>query len=223
MELFTELSKHPEDLETLQSRIGLHPRSAHDFFDALVALKFLERREGMYYNTPSTDFFLDKRKPSYIGGVLEMANHRLYPFWGNLTTALRAAIPQSEIQDGGPDPFVALYADPARLKEFLQAMTGVSRGANMAIAREFSWNNYRTAVDVGTAQGDLITQVALANPHIQGIGFDLPQVGPIFEDYVEANGLSGRVKFSPGSFFDDPPPKADVVMRAPFCTTWISK
>ena len=72
MELFTELAKHPEDLETLQGRLGLHPRSARDFFDALVSLKFLERRDGRYYNTPSTDIFLDKRKPSYIGGVLEM-------------------------------------------------------------------------------------------------------------------------------------------------------
>src|ERR1700746_3237770 len=82
MELFTELAKHPEDLETLQARLGLHPRSARDFLDALVALKFLERREGKYFNTPSTDFFLDKHKPSYIGGILEMANFRLYPFWG---------------------------------------------------------------------------------------------------------------------------------------------
>ena len=133
-----------------------------------MALKFLERRDGTYYNTPSTDFFLDKRKPSYIGGILEMANHRLYPFWGHLTTALRTGLPQNETKDGGPDPFAALYADPARLKEFLQAMTGVSHGANLAIARKFPWKNYQTAVDVGTAQGDLITQVALANPHIRG-------------------------------------------------------
>ena len=82
MGLFTELAKHPEDLKTLQGRLGLHPRSARDFLDTLVALKFLERREGKYHNTPSTDFFLDKRKPSYIGGILVMANHRLYPFWG---------------------------------------------------------------------------------------------------------------------------------------------
>src|SRR5215471_12895533 len=94
MEVFTELAKHPQDLETLRGRLGLHPRSARDFLDALVALKFLERREGKYYNTPSTDFFLDKRKPSYIGGILEMANHRLYPFWNHLTTALRTGLPQ---------------------------------------------------------------------------------------------------------------------------------
>jgi hypothetical protein len=219
MEVFTELAKHSEDLETLQGRLGLHPRGARDFLDTLVALKFLERRDGKYHNTPSTDFFLDKRKPSYIGGILEMANRRLYACWGNLTTALRTGLPQNETKDGS-NPFVALYADPAGLKEFLGAMTGVSRGANIAIGQKFPWTNYGSAVDIGTAQGDLITQVALANPHLRGIGFDLPEVAPVFEEYVEKNGLSDRVKFSPGSFFDHPLPKADVVMMGHILHDW---
>src|ERR1700733_4289134 len=112
LELFTELAKHPEDLATLQGRLGLHPRAARDFLDALVSLNFLERRDGRYYNSPSTDFFLDKRKPSYIGGVLEMANHRLYPFWGRLTAALRTGLPQNETRDGSPNLFGAIYAEP---------------------------------------------------------------------------------------------------------------
>jgi hypothetical protein len=220
MELFTELAKHPEPLPELSARLGLHPRSAHDFLDALVALKFLERRDGTYYNTPSTDLFLDKRKPSYIGGILEMANHRLYPFWANLTTALRTGLPQNEASNGDADPFTALYADPERLRGFLKSMTGISRGANMAIAKQFPWANYKSAVDVGTAQGDLISQVAIANPHIAGTGFDLPAVGPIFEDYVASNGLNGRVQFRPGSFFDAPIPTADVVMMGHILHDW---
>jgi len=220
LELFTELAKHPSDLETLQGRLRLHSRSAQDFLDALVALKFLERREGRYYNTPATDLFLDKRKPSYIGGILEMANNRLYPFWSHLTTALRTGLPQNEVREGNPNPFEAIYAEPARLKEFLKAMTGVSRGANLAIARRFPWSKYRTAVDVGTVQGDLITQVALANPHLEGTGFDLPEVGPIFEEYVEKNGLTGRVKFVPGSFMEQPLPKADVIMMGHILHDW---
>jgi hypothetical protein len=220
MGLFTELANHPADLETLQGRLGLHQRSSRDFFDALVALKFLERRDGRYYNTPSTDFFLDKRKPSYIGGILEMANHRLYPFWNHLTAALRTGLPQNEIREGSPNPFAAIYAEPARLKEFLKSMSGISHAANLAIARQFPWSKYRTALDVGTAQGDLIAQVALANPHIQGIGFDLPEVGPTFEEFVEANGLSGRVKFIPGSFMDQPLPRADVIMMGHILHDW---
>ena len=220
MELFTELAKHPEPLPELSARLGLHPRSAHDFLDALVALHFLERRDGVYYNTPATDLFLDKRKPSYIGGILEMASNRLYTHWGNLTEGLRTGMAQNEARDGAPNPFIALYADPERLRGFLKAMTGISRGANVTIAKNFPWADYKSAVDVGTAQGDLISQVALANPHITGIGFDLPEVAPIFEDYVATNGLNGRVSFSPGSFFDAPIPNADVVMMGHILHDW---
>ena len=221
MELFTELAKHPATLDTLQGRLGLHPRSARDFFDALVALGFLVRDDdGIYRNTPATDLYLDKRKPSYLGGILEMCNHRLYRFWADLTEGLRTGQPQNEVKHGRPNLFEALYADPARLKEFLRAMTGLSRGANLAIAREFPWSQYKTVVDAGTAQGDLVTQIALANPHIEGIGFDLPEVGPIFEDYVAENGLAARVRFEQGSFFTDPLPKADVVTMGHILHDW---
>jgi hypothetical protein len=220
MEVFTELAKGPEDLKSLTGRLGLHPRSSRDFLDALVALGFLERNDGKYSNAPSTDFFLDKHKPSYVGGILEMANKRLFHHWGYLTTALRTGEQQNESAHGEPDIFAALYADPARLKGFLRAMTGISRGANMAIAARFPWDKYKSAADCGTAQGDLIVQIALKNPHIAGTGFDLPEVAPIFEDYVDANGLSSRVRFQFGSFFTDPLPKVDVILMGHVLHDW---
>lgn len=91
MELFTDLAKGPQSLESIRGRHGLHPRSARDFLDALVALGFLLRAGGEYSNTPATDTFLDKHKPSYIGGILEMANQRLYGHWNHLTEALGPA------------------------------------------------------------------------------------------------------------------------------------
>jgi hypothetical protein len=220
MGVFTELAKHPEDGESLRKRLGLHPRSAADFFDTLVALGFLRRVDGKYCNTPETDLFLDKRKPSYIGGMLEMANRRLYGFWAHLTEALRTGRPQNESRDGGTPMFEALYADPQRLEDFLKAMTGISHGANRAIAAKFEWGKYKTFVDVGTAQGDLAVQVALAHPHLSGAGFDLPEVEPIFETYVQQNGLGGRVRFTPGSFFTDELPSADVLMFGHILHDW---
>lgn len=220
MEVFTELAKHPENLDAVTGRLGLHPRGARDFLDALVALGFLTRDEnGRYANTAETDLFLDKRKPSYMGGILEMANHRLYPFWGGLTTALRTGEQQNEAK-AGDDMFAKLYADPAKLKEFLYAMSGVSRGANMAIANKFDWSGYGSFVDAGTAQGDLALQIATANPHLQGIGFDLPEVAPIFEDYIVSNGAADRVRFVGGNFFQDPLPKADVVLYGHILHDW---
>ena len=62
--------------------IAAQQRAALDFFDALVALGLLERTDSRYANTPATDLFLDRAKTSYIGGILEMFNSRLYGFWG---------------------------------------------------------------------------------------------------------------------------------------------
>ena len=218
--LFTELSRGPEAYEPLSGRLGLHPRSARDFLDALVALGFLTRSGDRYANTPETDLFLDRAKPSYVGGILEMANHRLYPFWGHLTEALRTGEPQNEVKSGNPSLFQTLYADPARLQQFLAAMTGISHGANMAIARAFPWKDYRTFVDVGTAQGDLASQIALANSHLQGQGFDLPEVAPIFEAYVERLGVTDRLRFVPGDFFTQALPNADVVLMGHILHDW---
>jgi hypothetical protein len=218
--VFTELAQQPGDLAGLRSRLGLHPRAAADFLDALVALGFLERQGGVYRNTLATDLFLDKRKPSYIGGALEMANNRLYLFWSHLTEGLRTGEIQNEAKHGGEDFFGVIYADPRRTREFLGAMSGISRGANIRIAQRFPWARYHSFADVGTAQGDLAVQIAKANPHLQGLGFDLDKAGPFFAEYIAENHLSGRLRFVAGDFFRDPLPQADVVLMGHILHDW---
>jgi hypothetical protein len=220
MELFTLLSGQPQELDSLRRRVGLHPRSARDFLDALVALGFLQRNGGVYANAPDSDLFLDKHKPSYIGGILEMANARLFRFWYSLTEGLRTGELQNEAKGGGVPFFEELYADPARLKQFAAAMSGISRGANMTIAAKVPWADYKTFADIGTAQGDTAVQIALTNPHLTGIGFDLPQVGPIFDEYVEQNGLTQRLSFAAGDFFTEELPAADVLVMGHILHDW---
>ena len=217
--VFSELAKGAQDGEALRERLNLHPRSARDFFDALVALGMLERRDGQYGNTPETDQFLDRAKPSYVGGILEMANARLYPFWGFLTEGLRSGEPQNEAKTGG-DLFAAIYADPALLRQFLRAMSGQNMGTAVAIAQKIPWQTHRTFVDVGTAQGAVPVQLARAHPHLTGGGFDLPPVGPIFEEYVAEAGLGDRLRFYAGDFFTDPLPAADVLIMGYILHDW---
>ena len=148
-----------------------------------------------------------------------MANDRLYPFFGALTEGLRTGQPQNEAK-GGDDFFGVLYQDPARLRQFASSMTGVSMGTARALARTFPWAKYRTFVDVGTAQGNLPVQLALAHDHLTGGGFDLPALAPIFADYVAAFGLGDRLRFSAGDFFVDPLPTADVLVMGNILGDW---
>ncbi len=217
--LFTELAKGPLTLDALTDRLHLHRRSARDFFDALVALGMLKRAGSRYANTPETAKYLDRTKPSYIGGILEMANARLYPFWGTLTDGLRTGKPQNEVKTGG-NFFGTLYADPQRLEGFLKAMTGLSLGSGRAIAKKFPWKRYRTFTDVGCAQGGVAVEIALAHKHVSGGGMDLPVVRPIFESYAQARGVAARLRFYPGDFFKDPLPKSDVIVMGHILHDW---
>jgi len=218
--LFTELAAGPLNEQELTEHLKLHPRATRDFFDALVALRMLEREADRYRNTAETDFFLVRHRPSYIGGMLEMANERLYPFWGALSEGLRTGLPQNEIKTGGAGLFEAIYGDPDRLRLFLGAMTGLSMGASKAIAGKFPWQDYKTLIDVGGAQGGLLVQVSLAHPHLAGVNFDLPVVEPIFKEYAASHGLSDRLNFHPGNFFNDPLPSADVITMGHILHDW---
>jgi O-methyltransferase domain/Dimerisation domain len=217
--VFTHLAQGPLSGQALVERLGLNGRGALDFLDALVALGMLERGGGAYANTAATDLFLDRNKQTYVGGLLEMANARLYPFWGSLTEALKTGLPQNEAKQGG-DFFASLYADPQHLSGFLQAMTGLSHGAACAIADKFPWQSYKTFADIGAAQGGLPVQIAIAHPHLRGVGFDLPPVGPHFEAYVRRHGLSERIRFAPGDFFADPLPQTDVLVMGHVLHDW---
>jgi len=217
--LFTELAKGPMPYETLRKHFRLHERSARDFLDALVALGMLNREGQVYKNTPEADLFLDRAKPSYIGGMLEMANTRLYPFWNSLTEGLRTGKPQNEVKHG-KNWFMELYDDPTRLRQFLQAMTGLSLGAAQAMAQKFPWGEYKTFIDIGCAQGGMPVQIALTHAHLRGGGADLPIVRPIFTEYVTSFKLSDRLAFHPLDFFNEPLPSADVLIMGHILHDW---
>jgi hypothetical protein len=217
--LFTELASGPLSLEDIRTRLDLHERSARDFLDALVALGMLKREHGRYANTPATSLYLDRSKPTYMGGMLEMMSARLFRFWADLTEGLKTGAPQNEAKHGG-DLFDTLYSDPKRLEQFLSAMTGLSLGIAHAIARKFPWARHQSFVDIGAAQGGLPVVLAQNHKHLTGIGADLPVVRPIFEKYVASHGLQDRLKFTKVDFFNEPLPRADVVIMGHILHDW---
>jgi SAM-dependent methyltransferase len=179
----------------------------------------LKRTGTRYANTPDTALFLDRNKPSYIGGILEMCNARLYRFWGSLTDGLRTGQPQNEVKTGG-DFFGTLYSDPQRLEGFLKAMTGLSIGAGRGIAKKIPWKKYKTFADVGCAQGGVAVEIALGHKHLTGLGMDLPVVQPVFEAYARSKGLAKRLQFRPGNFFNEPLPNVDVIIMGHVLHDW---
>jgi hypothetical protein len=224
LELFTQLGDDSMTAASIREVLGLHPRGVHDFLDALVALGLLERdgdgSEGRYRNTAEAAAFLDKRSPTYVGGMLEMSNARLYGFWSDLTEALKTGKPQNDVKHTGRPLFEEFYADPARLEQFMDAMTGISLGNFHALAEKFDFSRYGTVCDIGGATGQLCAVLAGHHPHLRLTTFDLPVVAPIAERAVAAAGLDERISIASGDFFADPLPKADVITMGMILHDW---
>jgi len=224
LRLFSELGSTSKTGAELQSALQLHPRANPDFFDTLVALRFLDRdgdgSAARYRNTPETAEFLDRHSPHFMGGFLEMANNRLYRFWGDLTEGLRTGGPQNEIKHTGAPVFAELYSNPERLEQFMDAMSGISADNFHAFAEKFDFSRYHTLCDVGGATGQLSMFVARKHPHLRCTSADLPAATSIAERKVAAAGLAHRVSVKSIDFFAEPLPKADVITMGMILHDW---
>jgi hypothetical protein len=223
-DLFTLLSGHPKDAHEIKEALGLHDRSLYDFLDTLTAFGFLHR-EGLletarYSNAPDVEVFLVQGKPTYIGGMLNMANHRLYKFWGSLEEGLKTGEPQNEAKDNPESFFETLYADHDRLEEFLKAMGSIQMANFMALSKKFDFSGYSTLCDMGGAGGFLSILVAGNNPNMTCTTFDLPAVEPIANKNIISQGLQDRVEVRSGDFFKDQFPSADVITMGNILHDW---
>ena len=222
--VFTKLGNRQFTGAELGAELGLHPRGIGDFFDALVAMKFLDRQgdgpEAKYSNTPASALYLDSGSPRYVGGILVMLNERLFKFWNDLPEALRTGRPQNEAKHGQKGMFEELYEELPRLEQFMGAMTGLSRINFEAFAMRFDFSPFKTMCDVGGATGLLSIEVARKHPHLQCISFDLPPVEPIARKHIAAARLNDRITTASGDFFKDALPKADLITMGMILHDW---
>tara|TARA_R110002073_G_scaffold4213_1_gene27872 strand:- start:6309 stop:7349 length:1041 start_codon:yes stop_codon:yes gene_type:complete len=225
-ELFTALAEQKSmTAAQLKKHLGFQctPRNVYDYLDALTGFGFLDRsgllETASYSNSMNTDFFLDKNKPTYIGGILEMLNNRLYGFWGNLEEALLTGKPQNEAKHG-VNIFEEIYRDPNKLREFIHAMSGVQMGNFIALAQKFDFSKATTLVDIGGSAGLLSLMVAKHQPHMQCTTWDLPPVTPVANETIQQFQLQDRVKAADGDFFKYPFPKADIITMGNILHDW---
>jgi len=223
-DLFTTLDGQALTADELGEKLGIHPRGRYDFFDSLVAGGFLQRdgdgKQGRYHNSPDTAAFLNKHSPTYIGGMPEMMNARLFGFWNDLGEALRTGQPQNEIKHTGKPLFEEIYDDQAKLGQFLDAMTGFQAANFMELAEKFDFSRYKTVSDIGGALALLSRIVGGRHPHLALTSFDLPPVAPHARQHVDTAGMTDRIKVVAGDFFADDLPKADVITMGNILHDW---
>jgi 8-O-methyltransferase len=208
--LFAELSKEPGTVTDISGRLGLHPRGARDFLDALAALGVLERDDDVYRNGPAAERNLIPDQPGFVGGFLAMTTQFMGTGWEGLATMLRTG--DAHGQDADKVPFAEIFRNPQRLRQFLSAMDSLNGAIGPELAQRFDWSGATSFVDIGGARGNLAATLLRAHPHLTGGVFDRPVMKPFLEELAEEHGVLERIGFHGGDFYVDAIPGADVVV-----------
>jgi SAM-dependent methyltransferase len=204
--VFGALSKLGEaGAPALASELNLDQRGAALLFDACVAVGLLEKRDGIYRNTPESATFLVPGCPGDFSGAIRYMRD-VYPAWSRLTEFARTGKPVES-------PQLHLGDDEARTRTFVLSMHGKAMATGQATLPQISLAGRKRVLDVGGGPGTYSVLLSRVYPDLECTVLDLPPVARIAAELIEQQGASGRVKTLPGDYHTTPFPAGnDVVL-----------
>lgn len=223
-DLFTILGNDSMTGEQIRRKLDIHPRGLWDFLDCLLCMGFLIRdgvgADAVYSNSEEAKRYLDRDSPYYAGGILELANSRLYEVWGNLEEALKNGRLHNETLAKGKTYYDTIYSDLKLTEEFANAMAGASGENYRLLSEKFNFSNYNTLSDIGGSTALFSIYVCKKHPNISCTNFDLPAMESIALKNVAKFGLENHIRVSSGDFFKDSLPKADIISMGMILHNW---
>jgi predicted O-methyltransferase YrrM len=98
-----------------------------------------------------------------------------------------------------------LEQNPALAMEFSAGMSSGTSVWAPALAELIDTTNVRRAVDVGGANGTLLTLLQQADPALHGVLFDRPNIAKDAKAHIAQNGFAERTEVVGGDFFESVP------------------
>jgi 3-hydroxy-5-methyl-1-naphthoate 3-O-methyltransferase len=190
----------------IAAKIHTAARATEMLLNALVSLKLLEKREGVYTNTPlSARFFVEGTPDSARTAQLHMAN--VWKRWSTLTEAVRAG---TSVAPRGDNGFVV---------PFIAAMDHTARGRARAVVEATGVNGARRMLDLGGGSGAYSIAFAKAAPALRVDIVDLPEVLPITQEHIRKAGLADRISTCAGDMLAIPLESGgyDLVLLSAIC------
>jgi O-methyltransferase domain/Dimerisation domain len=215
------LSEQPLNGRSVAARLASDPDATERLLRALVSVGLLTRHEHGFALT-DLGRCLETRAPAsrrawsrLTGGPQGWAS------WGRLIDCVRTG--KKAYGSSGNDEmdtFDALAADPDAVAIFHQAMADATRGVAPALADAIDFMPARRVVDVGGGYGALLCAVLEKYPHLEGAVFDLPPAREGALALFAECGVAARAGYVAGSFFETPPPSADVYLLKSVIHDW---
>jgi hypothetical protein len=140
------------------------------------------------------------------------------PFAGLLDT-VRTGRSAAETYYGQPF-FTWLAGQPEQVSRFTGAMANLTNGIKLGAIAGRDFSESHRIVDVGGADGRLLSHVLARLPVATGVSYDLPHVVGAVERVAKETDLDGRLTGEGGDFFESVPAGADTYLLSMVLHDW---
>jgi len=193
LDIFTTIGKTGITNRELATGLKLDEHACERLLNALVSLGFLTKGNELYLNTPDSYTFLSKKSPDYLGGLMH-SNH-LWNTWSNLTQVIKTGVSAnpSEINVRGEEwlySFISAMHDRAK-KQAPQQLASLDLAGIHSI------------LDIGGGSGAYSMEFINIKPELEAAVFDLPNVVPITQQFIDQEGYSDSIKTYTGDYTTD--------------------
>ncbi|MBA3974904.1 MAG: homocysteine methyltransferase [Candidatus Solibacter sp.] len=220
--LFDLLDQQPATAVSLAASLQADLSALTRLLDACAGLGLLSKSGDLYSNTATASTFLVSSSPQTLAGYILYSDRALFPMWADLKGAVLEGTNRWQ-PTFGPLPggiFAHFFRDSPSRAAFLHGMHGLGLLSSPKIVRIFNLSRFNTICDLGGATGHLAIAACERYGAMRGIVFELPQVIPHAQSYIDKSPAAARLRALPGDFFSDPLPPADLYALGRILHDW---
>jgi len=194
--IFEKIKNNNNTFTEVAKALNTNIRATDLYLNALVALGFLIKKEGKFYNTEITKEYLLKESSKYFGGMILFE----YPLW-NVWEGL-----EESIKSGQPRRITDMFQGNEKETElFIEAMHSLvrARGDAELISEKLNLKWASTMIDIGSGPGTYPIEFLKKYPHLKITIFDLPGTLKVTKRIIEKEGMYGKIDLHAGNYNND--------------------
>jgi hypothetical protein len=152
-------------------------------------------------------------------GAIFMGEEWHWKVWGDMMYSVQTGKPAWGDMHGA-EVFDYFAVNPGHAEIFNNAMTDMSVTTAPVIVEAYDFKGINRLTDIAGGHGYLLAQILKANPHMNGILFDMPPVIAGAEALLAREGVSERVEKVSGDFFSAVPKGSDAYIMKHIIHDW---
>ena len=224
-DLFGLLASRPCTLSVLQTELGIAERPAIVLTTALRAMELVRKnQDGQFELTDVAKEHLVRGGDFDVGNYLSLA--ATSPGVVSMVERLRTNRPAGLNGDENGAAFI--YRDGMKsameqtklAEHFTLALSGRAKNVAPILASKIPLGNAATLLDLGGGTGIYSIAFVKANPQLDAIVFDRPEVLKTAERFTSDFEVEQRVQLVAGDMFEDALPIADVILLSNILHDW---